>query len=176
MTWCRGALKTPVLSCLKPAQLSRWCVWLSHPCFISKINNDVMFSFCSVIKIPNKLDWYSNLLEFYLSFKLKAVLFLSTDNSSLKMQGGECVGYKTCNPLLSCCHYCIAPPLFFFFYNKVCQLILSLCSKWAIAVLHYRQTCQLVKWNINISLVLQSQETFLWSKQTPPPASCQVCH
>lgn len=61
------------------------------------MNNDVMFSFCSVIKIPNKLDWYSNLLEFYLFFfffKFKAVLFLTADNSDPKRQGGECVGYK----------------------------------------------------------------------------------
>lgn len=91
MTCSRGALKTLVLSCLKTAQLFRWYVWLSHPCVTSKIYNDVIFSFCSVIKIPNKLDGYSNLLEFYLLlFKLKAVLFLIIDNSSLKRQGGEC--------------------------------------------------------------------------------------
>lgn len=74
----------------------QWCVWLSHPCFTGKMNNDVMSSFCSAIKIPNKLDGYSNLLEFYLLFfKLKAVLFLIVDNSNLKRQGGESLVYKT---------------------------------------------------------------------------------
>lgn len=87
----RQALKTLVLSCLKTAQLFRWCVWLSHPCVTSKIYNDVIFSFCSVIQIPKKLDGYSNSLEFYLLFfKLKVVLFLIIDNSSLIRQGGEC--------------------------------------------------------------------------------------
>lgn len=62
--------------------------------------------------------------------------------------------------------------LWFFCNNTVCQLILSLCNKWAIAVLHHRQTCQLVKWNIKFFfLVLQSQESFLTLKQ----ANSTIC-